>query len=314
MARRVAATLGLPGAWPPRLDRVAGLGYQILMGKLWRGAGHGSGARVLAFAAVLCLLVPSVQAAREFREYPGLEADATAPLPADYRVPGEFVVGRLMFPSARSFGWFGRGDWTQGGTAWAVDYPKGDRFLARILRRLTRINTRSVEQPVNLDDGDDVFDWPFLVAGLPGMWDLTDAQAEKLRTYLLRGGFLLCDSFFGTREWAGFVRGMKRIFPDRQIIDLPDDHPLLHTVYDLSTHEMVPNWNALQSGVPYRADGNVPHWRAVLDDHGRAMVVIAFNNDLGDSWQWADDPGYPEKSASLGLKMSVNFVVYAMTH
>lgn len=269
--------------------------------------------RAIALGLSLFLLVPSVQAAREFRVYIPLEADADVPLPADYQVPAEFVVGRLMFPSPR-FGFFGRGDWTEGGTAWAVDYPKGDRFLATILRRLTTLNVRSVEQPVNLDDGDDVFDWPFLVAGLPGMWELTDAQVEKLRTYLLKGGFLLCDSFFGTREWAGFIRGMQRIFPDRPIIDLPDDHPLLHTVYDLTTHEMVPNWNALQAGVPYRADGDVPHWRAILDDKGRAMVVIAFNNDLGDSWQWADDPGYPEKSASLGLKMSVNFVIYAMTH
>jgi hypothetical protein len=291
------------------------LGYQNRMKRQIGGREvcDRSGLRAAAFALALLVLGPSVYAAREFREYPGLEADATAPLPADYQVPGEFVVGRLMFPS-RSFGWFGRGDWTQGRTAWAVDYPKGDRFLARILRRLTTINTRSVEQPVNLDDGDDVFDWPFLVAGLPGMWELTDAQVEKLRTYLLRGGFLLCDSFFGTREWDGFVRGMKRIFPDREIIDLPDDHPLLHTVYDLGTHEMVPNMDALMRGVPYRADGDVPHWRAILDDHGRAMVVISFNNDLGDSWQWADDPGYPEKSASLGVKMSVNFVVYAMTH
>jgi hypothetical protein len=269
--------------------------------------------RAMAFALSLVAVGPSVHAAREFREYPGLEADAAAALPADYQVPGEFVVGRLMFPS-RPVGWFGRGDWTQGQTAWAVDYPKGERFLARILRRLTTINTRSVEQPVNLDDRDDVFDWPFLVAGLPGMWDLTDAQVQKLRTYLLRGGFLLCDSFFGTREWDGFVRGMKRIFPDREIIEWPDDHPLLHTVYDLDTHERVPNRDALMRGVPSRADGDVPHWRAILDDHGRAMVVISFNNDLGDSWQWADDPGYPEKSASLGVKMSVNFVVDAMTH
>jgi len=193
--------------------------------------------------------VPSAQAGREFREYPGLEADAWAPLPADYKVPGEFVVGRLMYPGG-PFGWFGFGDWTQGGTAWAVDYPKGDRFFARVLRRLTTINVRSVEQPVNLDDGDDVYDWPFLIVGLPGMWDLTDAQVAKLRDYLLRGGFLLCDSFFGTREWDGFVRGMNRIFPGRPIIDLPDDHPLFHTVYDLTGKGQVPNWNALRAGVP----------------------------------------------------------------
>jgi len=270
--------------------------------------------RRIALVIVLLAMLPTVHAAREFREYPGLEADAWAPIPDDYKVPGEFVVGRLMYPSSSYFGWFGRGDWTLGGTAWSVDYPKGDRFFAKVLRRLTRINVRSVEQPVNLDDGDDVYDWPFLVVGLPGMWDLTDAQVVKLREYLLRGGFLLCDSFFGTREWDGFVRGMQRIFPDRPIIDLPDSHPLFHTVYDLTAREQVPNMNALLGGRPYRADGVVPHWRAVLDDGGRAMVVIAFNNDLGDSWQWADVPEYPEKSASLGLKMSVNFAVYAMTH
>jgi fumarylacetoacetate (FAA) hydrolase len=119
-------------------------------------------------------------------------------------------------------GFGGRGgDWTQGGTSWTVDYPKGDRTFIRLLKRLSLIDVRSVEQPVNLDDGDDVFDWPFLIVGMPGSWDLTDAQAAKLREYLLRGGYLLCDSFFGTNEWAGFEAGLKRIFPDRPVIDLP---------------------------------------------------------------------------------------------
>lgn len=264
--------------------------------------------------ALLVALPVVVFAAREFREYPGLEADATAPLPPDYQVPGEFVVARMMYPNGPGFRFFGGGDWRAGGTAWAVDYPKGDRFFARVLRRLTRINVRSVEQPVNLDDGDDVYDWPFMVVGLPGMWELTDDQVAKLRDYLLRGGFLMCDSFFGTREWAGFERGMRRVFPDREIVDLPDDNPIFHAVFDLDTKGQVPNMNALLGGRPYRADGEQPHWRGILDDTGRVMVAIAFNNDLGDSWQWADDPEYPEKSASLGLKMSVNFAVYSLTH
>jgi hypothetical protein len=269
---------------------------------------------LLWVTALLCVQSP-LHAEREFRVYRSLEPEAAVGLPPDYQVPAEFVVARLMYPTSSEFAWFGFGtDWTEGGTAWAVDYPLGDRTFASILRRLTRTSVRSVEQPVNLDDGDDVFDWPFIVVGLPGMWGLTDAQVAKLRDYLLRGGFLLCDSFFGTREWEGFVRGLHRIFPDRPIIDLPDDHPLFHTVYDLDARSQVPNWNALQRGVPYRADGVVPHWRAILDDTGRVMVAIAFNNDLGDSWQWADDAGYPERSASLGLRMSVNFAVYAMTH
>lgn len=265
-------------------------------------------------AIALALAGAALHAEQPFRVYASLEAQADVELPPDYQVQGEFVVARLMYPNSANFRFFGYGDWTQGGTAWAVDYPRGDRRFARILQRLTKINVRSVEQPVNLDDGNDVFDWPFLIVGLPGMWELTDAQVAKLREYLLRGGYLLCDSFFGTAEWAGFESGMRRVFPDRQIVDLPDDHPLFHTVFDLDARRQVPNWNALQGGVPYRADGVQPHWRAILDDNGRVMVAIAFNNDLGDSYQWADDPDYPQTGATLGMRMGVNFAVYALTH
>jgi hypothetical protein len=275
-------------------------------------------AAALAVAAALVVAIPVVaHAEREFRVYRSLEAQADVDLPPDYEVPAEFVVGRLMYPSNPGFGFFrfGSGDWHEGGTPWAVDYPRGDRRYAAILRRLTRINVRSVEQPINLDDGDDVYDWPFMMVGLPGMWDLTDDQTQKLREYLLRGGFLLCDSFFGSREWAGFIEGMRRVFPDRPIVDLPPDHPVFHTVYDLDPRtSQVPNWNALQGGVPYRADGATPYWRAILDDDGRVMVMIAFNNDMGDSWQWADDPDYPQAGAKLGMQMGVNFAVYALTH
>jgi hypothetical protein len=273
----------------------------------------------IAVCAALAVAIPALvyAVAREFRVYRSLEAQADVDLPPDYREPAEFVVGRLMYPSNPNFGFFrfGSGNWLEGGTPWAVDYPRGDRRYAAILRRLTRINVRSVEQPINLDDDDDVYEWPFMMVGLPGMWDLTDEQAQKLREYLLRGGFLLCDSFFGTREWDGFMEGMRRVFPDRPVVDLAPDHPVFHTVYDLDPRtSQVPNWNALQGGVPYRADGAVPRWRGIVDDDGRVMVMIAFNNDMGDSWQWADDPDYPQAGAKLGMQMGVNFAVYALTH
>ena len=117
-------------------------------------------------------------------------------------MPGELVVGRLMYPSAGGGrGFFGGYDWHEGGTGWTDDYPRGDRALIQMLRRTTRLNVRSVEQPVNLDDGDDVYYWPFMISGLAQSWDLTPQQADKLRDYLLRGGFLFCDSFYGERNW-----------------------------------------------------------------------------------------------------------------
>jgi hypothetical protein len=255
------------------------------------------------------------EAQRPFRVYPSFEGHADTDLPPDWHVPAEFVIGRLMYPSYTRF--FGGSDWERGGTSWAVDYPRGDRKLAEVLRRFTRTDVRSVEQPVNPNDGDDIYEWPFLMVGLPGYWQLTDRQVEAIRTFLLRGGFLFCDSFFGSGSWISFEEGIRRIFPDRPIIDLTDDHPVFHTVYDLTgmTKAQIPNMNALMGrGVGYLGDGAIPRWRGIEDDDGRLMVLIAFNNDVADSWQWADDPRYPGESANLGLRLGVNFAVYALTH
>jgi len=270
----------------------------------------------------LCFLVSTqVLAQRDFYELAPLERGwgATAPMPTDFDVPAEFVVGRLMFPNVpRGYDVLGAGggDWRLGGTAWAVDYPDGDRTFAELLERLTKIDVRSVEQPVNLDDGDDAFHWPFMISGLVGAWDLTDSQARKLREHLLRGAFLLCDSFYGTNEWNGFETTMKRVFPDRPIVDLPDDHPIFHIVYDLTDRPQVPTWQHLRrgGGGGYRSDGAVPRWRAILDDNDRVMVMIAFNNDIADGWQRADEPDYPQEPSTLAIRLGVNFAVYAMTH
>jgi hypothetical protein len=270
--------------------------------------------RLAAALLAACLLVghPAV-AQKEFRVFPSFEgASADAPLPADYKVPGELVIGRLMYPPGR--GGFFRGDWRTGGTSWTDDYPRGDRTLVQMIRRFTRIDVRSVEQPINLEDGDDVDYWPFMVVGLASYWDLTDAMAANLREYLLRGGFLFCDSFFDTRDWIGFEQSLKKVFPDRPVIDLADDHPIFHIVYDLPdmTKVQIPNWNSLPRG--YLGDGDTPHWRGVEDDDGRLMMLIAFNNDVMDGWQWADDPRYPSEVANLSLQIGVNVVAYAMTH
>jgi hypothetical protein len=272
--------------------------------------------RAIALAAAMLLAHGAAEAQREFRVYPSFEgAEADAPLPPDWDVPGELVIGRLMYPGG-NFGFRG-GDWRQGNTSWTDDYPRGDRTLVQMIRRFTRTNVRGVEQPINLDDDDDVFYWPFMVVGLASYWQLTDSQSAKLREYLLRGGFLFCDSFFDSNNWVGFMETMKRVFPDRPVIDLTDDHPIFHSVFDLPnmTSVQIPNWNALRrGGRGYLGDGAVPRWRGIEDDDGRLMVLIAFNNDVADAWQFADDPRYPQEKANLALRVGANIVMYAMTH
>ena len=180
---------------------------------------------------LLLVFSGALYAQRAFREYPPLEGgESESGLPLDYQVPADFVLGRLMYPPARGRG---GGDWKAGNSSWTIDYPLGDRKFSRLLRRLTTIDVRSVEQPVDLDDGDDVFDWPFLVASNVGSFDLTTEQAAKLRDYLDRGGFLLCDSFFGTQEWQTFEAALRKVFPDRTIVELAATDPVFTTFYEI---------------------------------------------------------------------------------
>jgi hypothetical protein len=261
----------------------------------------------ITLAGGLCAQLP-------FREYPGVEYN-DFPLPRDYMLPAEWVFARLMYPPA----YFGRyrrwgADWTRGVSSWTIDYPRSDRHLAEAVRRLTRIDARSVEQPVNLDDGDDVFYWPWLYAVEVGHWNLTDAQCQKLREYLLRGGFLMVDDFHGTREWSVFTASMQRVFPDRPIVEIPNSDPIFHTMFDLSDRFQVPGAQFLYTGRVFEFDGVEPHWRGIYDDKGRVMVAICFDMDLGDSWEHADNPEYPEKFSAMGVRIAVNYILYAMTH
>src|SRR4051812_24816392 len=176
-----------------------------------------------------------------FREYPDYENNPI-PLPPDYKVPGEWVFARLMYPPPRlncngvvtpCYRYGPNHEWLEGATSWTIDYPRADRRIANVVRRLTRIQARSVEQPVNLDDGDDVYNYPYLYAVEVGSWELTDEQAHKLRDFLNRGGFLMVDDFHGTTEWATFLYSMQRVLPDRSIVEIPDNDPIFHTLWDM---------------------------------------------------------------------------------
>jgi hypothetical protein len=252
---------------------------------------------------------------RPFREYPGVEYE-NFPLPKDYQEQTEWVFARLMYPAVATYGFRGNPDWKHGNANWTIDYPRSDRHLSEAVRRLTRIQARSVEQPVDLDDGDDVFNYPWLYAVEVGYWKLTDDQVKKFREYLLRGGFFMCDDFHGTQEWAGFVATMNKVFPDRQIVEIPNDDPIFHVLYDLTNRFQVPGAQFLYSHtVEEKGPSGVgAHWRGIYDGRGRLMAAICHNMDLGDSWEWADVPEYPEKYSSLGLKIGTSYIVYAMSH
>jgi hypothetical protein len=245
---------------------------------------------------------------KEFRQYPGVEY-YDFELPPDYLVPAEWTFGRLMYPP---LGW--RSDWEYGSTSWTIDYPRADRHIVEMVRRLTAVDARSVEQPVNLDDGDDVFNWPWLYAVEVGTWDLSEEQVQKLREYLLRGGFLMVDDFHGSREWAIFMESMQRVFPDRPVVDITDPDQIFHTFWDLNDRQQIPGAQFLYSGQTYERDGYSARWRGIYDDDGRVMVAICHNMDLGDAVEHSDTPGFPEAYSAQAMRTFINFIIYAMTH
>ena len=265
----------------------------------------------LALAAVL---FGALYAQRPFREYPSVEYGESIPMPPDWQHQGEWTFARLMYPPGPLDGYRGRfdGDWRLGLSLWTQDYPRADRAFSQAVRRLTRIDARSVEEAVNLDDGDEVYHWPWLYAVQVGEWGLTEQQAHKLRDYLLRGGFFMADDFHGSQEQAYFEHTMKMVFPDRPIEDIPNNDDIFHTLFDLDNRYRITGAEHLDTG--YKLDGKVARWEAIRDDKGRIMVAISLNSDIGDSWEWSDTPSYPLKFSDLGMRIGVNYVIYAMTH
>jgi len=267
----------------------------------------------LRFAGCLFVIASLYAFQQPFKQYPGIEHE-TYPLPPDYQEKTEFAFARLMYPpSSWNNGYAGRDlDWHTGISLWSQDFPPADRHFSLALRRLSRVHVRSVEQVVNLDDGDEVYNWPWLYAVQVGEWGLTEAQAKKLRDYLLRGGFFMADDCHGTQEQAYFEKTMKMIFPDRELVDIPNDDPIFHTFFDLDDRFQIPGAEHLATG--HKKDGYVAHWKGIYDDKGRLIVAFSLNSDIGDSWEFLEDPRYPSKFSVLGTKIGVNYVIYAMTH
>ncbi len=219
----------------------------------------------------------------------------------------------------RGFGGFGGGGFGRGrggfgrGPSWTTDAPDAEFHFLQGAQRLTRLNIgREFRHVEPLDEA--MFDYPFLYAVEVGRWYLSDEEAAQLREYLLRGGFLMVDDFHGAAEWEGFMESLRRVFPDREVIEIPDDHEAFHVLFDLDHKVQIPGVAALMYGQTYERDGVEPHWRGVFDDQGRLMVAINFNMDMGDAWEHADDPDYPQPLTALAYRFGINYVLYTMSH
>ena len=255
-----------------------------------------------ASSTVLAHWLPGQPTPRQLRE---MLAEAMLDGPGAFtparRRPHDFYFTRAAYSS---YGWRG----------WHVDYPKADRQFLIGLRRLTNLDSYDGENGVLLTDPD-LGRYPFLYAVEVGYMAMTDAEVRALRRYLLSGGFLVVDDFWGTDEWWNFAREMGRVLPGRRIEDVPLDHPVFGSFYEVDEIVQVPNvGQGMRGGPTWERDGYVPVVKGIFDDERRLMVLANWNTDLGDAWEWAENPYYPLRYSTYAYEMGVNFIIYAMTH
>ncbi len=220
---------------------------------------------------------------------------------------GEFAFVRLQYDS------YFRGGFGYGGP-WSVDFPDADRNFLRGVARLSHVRVMPDPIVLRLDD-EQIFEYPFIYAlemGRNGGPYFSPPEIANLREYLLRGGFLLIDDFWGTREWDAFASSFNNIFPGREMVQLPPDHEIFRLYYDTGGPQMVPALGNVDN-VPER-DIDQASVHAILDDDGRIMVLINWNTDMGDGWEHTYHPRYPTQHANTAYQLGINYLIYSMTH
>jgi len=200
------------------------------------------------------------------------------------------------------------------GEPWYIDAPAAEQNLSRRLKTATTIQ---VEDPIVLQlDDPRLFTYPWIYFVEAGNLKMTDADVAALREFLLRGGTAVFDDFHGPIEWDNLESELKRVFPDRKIVEVPKDHPVFKCFYNIPEYPQVAGLGSYLAGRTWEKGGYVAHLRAILDDHDRPMVFINWNTDMGDGWEWSNAEEFPDyiKFTSMAYHMGINEIVYSLTH
>jgi hypothetical protein len=234
-----------------------------------------------------------------------------------WQTDAEFPTDNFTFVRIQYDSWGRRGRW---GNAWATDFPDSDLNLSFRLQELTTLKVDPNGKILRLTD-DELLDYPFIYFLEASGLALSDAEVLALRRYLTRGGFLMVDDFWGGDEFDGFYEAFRNVFPDRSLVELPLEHPIFHSVFDLKEKPQVPSIGHALGGQrfewrPGPDDGSVVHYRALIDDKGRMMALICHNTDLGDGWEreGVAESYFNEYSVKRAYPMGINILFYAMTH
>ena len=215
----------------------------------------------------------------------------------------ELIFARIRFTdhfSRRSMGGFGFG----GNAGWAHDYPDAEEHILQIASEATSINTRKESYVIVDLESEEIFKYPFIYFSEVGQMNITPQEAATFREHLNRGGFAMIDDFDGQGQLDWFLSQMKQVFPNRDFVEMTIEHPLFHTFYELPTLKVIP---------PYEVAAP-PKFYGYFDDHGRLCMIINLNHDMGDFWEWIDQPMYPLAPSTEALRFGINYFLFSLTH
>jgi hypothetical protein len=262
---------------------------------------------------LLVLIAAPVAWAQRFRvmEGPGMPLH----MPPAHFSDGAFTICKMMYTSNRR---------EANGFGWSTDYPFAGLNLMMRASELTKTRISKDEKgaarywTVHLTD-DALFECPFLVGSDVGTIGLSPLEVTRLREYLLKGGFLWVDDFWGTRAWEQWSDAMRQVLPEFPIFDIPNDHPIRETLFEVSHVPQVPGlnfWRASGGGTSERGtDSPSVDFRGIADSHGRVMVVMTHNSDIGDSMEReSEDPEFFAAFSPEGYQVTIDMVLYALTH
>ncbi len=208
----------------------------------------------------------------------------------------EFVFARVQFNSG-GFGF-------RGGNGWAHDYPVAEEQILELAERLTRIHVHPQSYVIVQLESEEIFEYPFLYFSEVGEMNLTPKEIENFREYLGRGGIAMIDDFDGVQTLAWFESQMRKVFPERGFEEMKVEHSIFHNAYDVDTRYVIPPMQY----------GDRPRFYGYFDERQRLSMIINHNNDIGDFWEWLDQPRYPLEGTIEGVRLGINYLLFSMTH
>jgi hypothetical protein len=262
------------------------------------------GSRLLCALGLVMLTSAPLFAQRGRGFNPGFRVD-----PSVEKIPydGRFTLVRLSFTTNSPMGYYYRGM-----PAWAHGYPNAELNLMRIVSEISALHPLLEHSTVIALDDPQLFKYPVAYMAEADYWGMTDKEAAALGAYLKKGGFIIFDDFRddgrdGFQGWATFTTQMRRVLPEARVVDLTPANPIFHSFFDINSFDIVPQ----------DYDRNRPMFRGIYEDNDpkkRLMVMINFNTDVSNYWEFSASGFKPVAESNEAYKMGVNFIVYALTH